>query len=63
METNCVCDTWRVTIEVRQLEETIITHWANEEALAGELVSVLSSLDMTLYKWYKLMSVFVDKVC
>ena len=32
--------------------------WANEEAMAGELVSVLSSLDMTFYKWYKLTSVF-----
>ena len=29
-------------------------HWANEEAMAGELVSVSSSLDMTLYKWSKL---------
>ena len=37
----------------------IITHWANKEAMVDKLVTVLSSLDMTLYKWYKLTSVCV----
>jgi len=45
METNCVCDTWRVTIKVlTKWRDKWSAQWTNKEAMADELVSVLSSL-------------------